>query len=99
MAQGAGEERLPDADRAAEDHVLVLAEPGEAEQLADPGPVEGHRGLPGDLLEADELLEAGGGHPGREPVTVPAVDLVLEAQLQELQGTELALLGRGGAIR
>ena len=39
VAEGAGEERLPDADGSEEDHVLVALEEAEAEEVLprDPG--------------------------------------------------------------
>ena len=46
VAEGLGEEALPDADRAGEDDVLLLGEPVETEELADAGPIVADRGYP-----------------------------------------------------
>ena len=59
VAESLGEVALPDADRAGEDYVLLLAEPVETEELADAWAVVADGGLPGDGLGRDLLLEAG----------------------------------------
>ncbi len=64
----------------------------------DPRPVEGDRGVPGDLFEAHHLLEPGGGQPRGEPVAVPPVDLVLEEPFQELVVAQVPAAGRGGPV-
>ena len=98
VAEGLGEVALPHADRAGEDHVLLLGEPVEAEELADAGPIVADGGLPGDGLGRDLLLEAGGGEPLLEAAAVAPVDLVLEQELEKLQRAELGLAGMGRAV-
>jgi hypothetical protein len=99
VAEGAGEVRLPHADRAAEHDVLVGVEPGQAEQFADARAGEAHRGVPHHLLQRDRLLEAGRGEALGERVGLAPVDLVLEDELQELERAEAGLPSPGGAVR
>src|SRR5581483_7049514 len=89
VAEGLGEVALPHADRAGEDHVLLLGEPVEAKELAQARPIVADRRLPGDGLGRDLLLEAGSGEPLLEAAARAAVDFVLEQELEELQRTEL----------
>ena len=98
VAEGLGEPALADADRAAEDDVLLGGEPVEGEELADARAVVAHGRVPHELLVADELLEAGGREAAGEAVAVAAIDLVLEQELEELEGRELGLARVGGAI-
>ena len=58
VPEGAGEEGLPHADGTAEDDVLLLGQPVQAEELADAGAIEADRAVPHDLLEGGGLLEA-----------------------------------------
>ena len=51
VPEGAGEEGLPHADGTAEDDVLLLGQPVQAEELADAGAIEADRAVPHDLLE------------------------------------------------
>jgi hypothetical protein len=98
VAEGLREVALPHADWAGEDHVLLLGEPVEAEELADAGPIVADGGLPGDGLGRDLLLEAGDDEPLLEAAAVAAVDFVLEQELEKLQRTELDLAGMGRAV-
>src|SRR5437870_11050804 len=95
VAERLGEEALSHPDRAAEDDGLVLGEPLLVEGVAHAGAVVAHRRVPDDLLEADELIEAGGDQPQGQAVTVPPVDLVLQEQLEKLERAELGLPSMG----
>jgi hypothetical protein len=64
----------------------VLGESLEGEELADARAIVAQRGVPDDLLDADELIEACGGQPQRQAVTVPAIDLILQEQLETFEG-------------
>ena len=68
-------------------------------RLPDAGAVEAHGGLPDDLLEGRGFLEGGRPQASHQAAALPAVDLVLEQQLQEVDVAGLALTGVGGAIR
>ena len=59
MPEGAGEEGLPHADGTAEDDVLLLGQPVQAEALADAGAIEADRAVPHDLWLASKLARAG----------------------------------------
>jgi len=78
VAEGAGEKGLPHTDRPAEDDVLLLGQPVEAEERADAGAVEADGAVPHDLLEGGGLLEPRLFQPQGEAVAVTPVDLVLE---------------------
>jgi hypothetical protein len=99
VSEGTGKEGLSDADGSEEEDVLVALEETEAEEIADPVPVEGDGGVPVEVLKGVGLLEAGPVEAGGEALVLSAVDLVLEGELQEVEGTEGGLLGIGGPIR
>src|SRR5262249_20097703 len=77
VAERFGEPALADANRPAEDHVLLGGEPVE-EQLADAGAAVVHRRLPDEVVVGDDLIEAGGLDPQGRALAVATVDLVLE---------------------
>jgi hypothetical protein len=99
VSEGTGEEGLADADGPEEEDVLVALEEAEAEEIADPVPVEGDGGIPVEVLKGVGLLEAGTVETSGEVLVLPAVNLVLEGELQEAEGAEGGLLGIGGPIR
>jgi hypothetical protein len=78
VPESLGEPALAHADRATEDHVLLVGEPVEAEEFAHPRAVVVHRRIPDELVVSDDLVEAGGLHPQGQALAVAAVDLVLE---------------------
>lgn len=80
VAEGAGEEGLPDAHRPEEDHVLAALEEAQGEEALHAVAVEGDRGVPVEALEGLLLLEAG-------PV---------EAQAQVLVVSDRRILTLGG---
>lgn len=98
VAEGLGEPALANPDRAAEDHVLVGGEPVQTEEVAHPRPVVAHWGVPHELLVADDLVEARRLDPTGQALAVTAIDLILEQQLEELQGRELGLPRVGDAV-
>jgi hypothetical protein len=98
VPEGAREEGLPHADGTAEDDVLLLGQPVQAEELADAGAIGADRAVPHDLLEGGGLLEARLLQPQGEAMGVAAVDLVLEQELQELDLAQLPLARMGDAI-
>ena len=98
MAEGAGEEGLAHADGAEEDHILLALEEAEREEILHALAVEGDRRVPVEALEGLLLLEAGAGEAEREVLLVPAVDLVLEHELQEVELSELRLAGVGHSV-
>jgi len=98
VPEGAGEEGLPHADGTAEDDVLLLGQPVQAEELADAGAIEADRAVPHDLLEGGGLLEGRLLQPQGEAMAVAAVDLVLEQELQELDVAQLPLARMDDAI-
>jgi len=57
----------------------------EGEERADARAIVAHRRVP------DDLLEARGGRPQRQAVTVPAIDLVLQNQFETFEVAELRL--------
>jgi hypothetical protein len=79
VAEGLGEVALPHADRAGEDHVLLLGEPVEAEEFADAGPIVADGG-PHDVAELEDVKEL---RPGPPPaVTVGQAQQVNVASLR-----------------
>jgi hypothetical protein len=99
MAEGTGEEGLPDPDGAEEDRVLLAFEEAEGEELLDAVAVEGDRGVPVEALEGLLLLEAGAGEAQRQVLMIPTLDLILEHELEEVEFRELRLPRVGDAIR
>ncbi len=59
VTEGADEECLPDIDWAAEDDVLLLGQPVQAEERADAGAIEADRAVPHDLLDGGRFVETG----------------------------------------
>lgn len=98
VAERTGKEGLPHADRAEEDHVLAAFDEAEAEELLDAVSVEGNGGIPVEVLEGLFLLEASSGETDLQVLLIPAVDLVLENQLEEVELRELRLLRVGQAV-
>jgi hypothetical protein len=99
VAEGAGEEGLANADGPEEEHILVTFEEAEAEEISDAVAVEGDGGVPVEVLEGMGLLEAGAVEAGGEVFVLPAVDLVLEGKLEEVEGSEGGLLSIGDPVR
>ena len=99
VAQRTSKERLPHADRAEEDHVLAAFDEAEAEELLDTVSIEGNGGIPVEVLEGLVLLEAGSGQAHLQVLLIPAVDLVLEYEFEEVELRELRLLRVGQAVR
>lgn len=98
VAKSAGKEGLPHTDRAEEDHVLAAFDEAQAEELLHAVAVEGHGGIPVEVLEVLVLLEAGSEEAHLEVLLIPAVDLVLEDELEEVELRELRLLRVGQAV-
>jgi hypothetical protein len=99
VAERTSEERLPYTDRTEEDHVLASLDKAEAEELLDAVPVEGHGSIPVEAFEGLVLLEAGSGEANLEVLLIPAVDLVLEDELEEVELRELRFLRVGQTVR
>lgn len=59
VAERAGEEGLPDANGAEEDHVFLPFDEAEAEEIPDAVAIEGDRGVPVEGFEGLLLFEAG----------------------------------------
>lgn len=72
-----GEERLPDADRSQQDHVLLTLDEAEREEVAHAIAVEGDRCIPVEAFEGLLLLEAGPSEAAGEVLLVAARDLVV----------------------
>jgi hypothetical protein len=104
MAESTGEEGLSDAAGTEEEDILGTLEEAEVEEVADAIPVEGDGGIPIEVLEGVGLLEAGPVETGGEVLSLAAVDLVLEREFEEVQGSErsfpawAARSGRVGAM-
>ena len=98
VAECAGKERLPHADWTEEDHILAAFDEAEAEELLDAVSVEGHGSIPVEAFEGLVLLEAGSGEANLEVLVIPAVDLVLEHEFEEVELRELRLLRVGQAV-
>jgi hypothetical protein len=99
VSKGTGKERLSNAYRPKEEDILVAIEEAEAEEVTDPVPVEGDGCVPIEVLERVVFLEPGPVEAGGEVLVIPAVDLVLEGEFEEVEGTEGGFLGVGGPIR
>jgi hypothetical protein len=99
VTEGAGEERLADADGPEEEDVLLALEEPEAEEIADPVPVEGDGGVPVEVLEGVVFLEPGPVETSGEVLVFPAVDLVLKGKFKEVQDAEGGFGGIGGPVR
>lgn len=84
VSKGTGKERLSNAYRPKEEDVLVAIEEAEVEEVTDPVPVEGDRGIPVEVLEGVVLLEPGPVETGGEVLVLPAVDFVLESKFEEV---------------
>ena len=91
VAQSGGQQRLPDADRTEEDHVLVAFEEAQREELLDPVAIEGDRGVPVKALEGLFFFEASSLQPQRQVLVIAAIDFVLQGEFEELEFTELRL--------
>lgn len=98
VAEGAGEECLPDAHGPEEDHVLAALEECQGEEVLHAVAVEGDRGVPVETLEGLLLLEAGPGESQGQVLVVPPVDLVLQDELEEIELRKLRLPGVGQAV-
>lgn len=85
VAQGRGEEGLPDADRPHEEHVLLALDEAERKELPDALAVEAHGGIPVEALEGLLGVEAGPGEAQLEILLVPARDLVVQRELEEVE--------------
>ena len=59
VSQGRGEMTFPDADRAHKDHILVLLEESQREEMLDAIAVEGDRSVPVEVFESLLLGESG----------------------------------------
>jgi len=99
VAQGTGEEGLPDSDRADEEDVFLALEEAEGEEVLHAVAIEGDRGVPVEALEGLLLFEAGAAQTQRQVLVVAAIDLVLKHELEEVEFRELRLPGVGDAIR
>ena len=99
VAERTGKEGLSHADRAEEDHILAAFDEAKAEQLLDTISVEGDGGIPVEAFEGLVLLEAGSGEAHLEVLVIPAVDLVLEDELEEVELRELRFLRVGETVR
>jgi hypothetical protein len=91
MADGTGQKRLPHSDRAEEDDILVAFEEAEAEEVLDAVAIEGHGCIPVEVFEGLLLLEASAGNPNAQVLLVPAIDLVLQRELKEVELREFRL--------
>lgn len=98
VAQGRGEQGLADAHRAEEDHIFVSLDETEAEEVTHSITVEGHGGVPIEVLEGVLLFEAGAAEPVGQTLLLAPIDLVLQRELQEIEFTQLGLLGVAGPV-
>ena len=98
VAERTGEEALSHADGAEEDHILAAFDEAEAKEFLDAVSVEGDGGIPVEAFEGLVLLEAGSGEADLEVLVIPAVDLVLEDELEEVELRELRFLRVGEAV-
>ena len=98
MAERRGEEGLPDADRSQEDHVLLALDEAERQEVAHAVTVEGDRRIPVEAFKGLLLLEAGTSEATGEVLLVPARDLVVQGELEEVEVSELRLPRIGHAL-
>jgi len=99
VSQRRREEGLSDPDGSQEDHVLAALDEAQGEELAHPISVESDRRIPVEALERLFFLEAGTRQAQREIRLVPARDLVVQGQLQEVELSELRLPRVGDPLR
>jgi len=99
MAEAASEQRLSHAHGAQEQHVLGSFQKAQAEEVPDPIAVEGDGGIPIEVFQRAEFLHARFLEPCGKVGLLPAVDFILQGQLQEVFQAQLGFLGIGRAIR
>jgi len=99
VAERPSKEGLSDPNGTEEDDVLLAFDEAEREELLDPVAVEGDRSIPVEALEGLLLLEAGPHEAKGKVLVIPAIDLVLEHELQEVELRKLRLPGVGDAVR
>jgi hypothetical protein len=97
VVEGFRKPALAYAHGATEDHVLLRGgEPVEAEELAHARAVIVHRALPHELVVGDDLVEPRSLDAAGQALAIPAVDLILEQQLEELCLACRAWVARSG---
>jgi hypothetical protein len=98
VPEDAREKSLADAGGAQEDDVFVALDEVEAEEVADPIAIESDRRVSIEALEGLLFLEADAFEAVRKIGVIAPIDIALEDELQEVELTELRLLGVGEAI-
>lgn len=90
VPEGLGDMRLSDADGPVQDHRLAGLDKAQARKVTDPGRRELLVVGEVEVLDRDGLLEAGRAHPALDRRCLPAGDLVLAEDLEELEMAEVA---------
>ena len=98
VAEGIGEHGLPDADGSHEDHVLLLCDEREREEIPDPVAVEGDGRVPVEVLEGVLGVAASLAETQCERGLLPPVDLVLQDELEKFLLTQVRLPGIGDPL-
>ena len=83
VAQGLGQEALPDTRRPHQENMFVLVQELQGEDSVQEPAVQGDGGGPVEVLQAAGLLEAGALKPQFHAAVGAAIDLVTEDDLQE----------------
>lgn len=99
MAKAACEQRLADSDRTEKEDVLRPVDEAEAEEVAHAIAIEGDGSFPVEALQCAHLVEVGPHQARGQIVLLPAIDLVLQDQLEEILRAQRGLLGVGRAVR
>lgn len=99
MAEAAREQGFAHAHRPQEDGIFGSFQEPETEEIPDPIAVEGDRSIPVEVFQRAEFLHARFLQPPGEVGLLPAVDFILQSQLQEVLQAQLGFLGVGRAIR
>jgi len=88
VTESTGEERFSDAHGPEKEDILTALQEPEAEEIPDPVPVEGDRGIPVEVFERVGFLEPCPVEAGAEALVLATIDLVLKGEFEEVQGAE-----------
>ena len=84
MAEAACKQGLSHTHRTQKDGIFGSFQEPETEEIPDPIAVKGDGGIPVEVFQRAEFLHARFLQPSGEVGLLPAVDLILQCQLQEV---------------